>query len=127
VALTLKIACGFSSRQIAQAFLANGTTVHQRILRAKQRLRGAGAQLGLPGPDALAARLAAVLDVVYLLFNEGYSPTDGAAAIKNELCLEALRLCRLLTEISPTATPRGICTASTRLLSGVAGGCAPGG
>ena len=105
VALTLKVACGFTAAHIAGAFLSEEKTVAQRIARAKQRLRQDGARFELPEPDELPARLDPILDVLYLVFGEGHSPTDGEVAIKDELCGEALRLARLLTEIPCTATP----------------------
>ncbi len=105
VALTLKVACGFTAQQIALAFLTEEKTVAQRIVRAKQRLRHEGARFELPSDDDLCKRLEPVLDVLYLAFNEGYSPTDGEVAIKDDLCKEALRLSRLLTESPLTATP----------------------
>lgn len=105
VALTLQIACGFRARQIAAAFVTEEATVAQRLVRAKQRLRQAGARFELPDADELPARLGPILDVLYLVFNEGYSPSDGAAAIRRELCDEALRLGRLVTAISVVATP----------------------
>jgi len=105
VALTLKIACGLTVQQIALAFLTNEITIGQRLVRAKQRLRQVGARFELPDPEQLPGRLEPILDVLYLMFSEGYSPTDGEAAIKDELCREALRLARLLTEQPSTATP----------------------
>jgi RNA polymerase sigma-70 factor, ECF subfamily len=105
VALTLKIACGFTTQQIALAFLTEDKTLAQRIARAKQRLRQEGARFELPGADELPARLEPILDVLYLVFNEGYAPTDGEDAIKDDLCSEALRLSRVLTDLPPTATP----------------------
>lgn len=108
IALTLKIACGFGVQQIASAFLAEEKTLAQRISRAKQRLRDESVRVELPEPDEIPGRLAPILDVLYLVFNEGYSPTDGEVAIKDDLCSEALRLVRLLTETQATATPTAI-------------------
>jgi RNA polymerase sigma factor (sigma-70 family) len=105
VALTLKVACGFSTPQIAQAFLTEEKTLAQRLARAKQRLRQEEARFELPETDELPARLAPILDVLYLVFNEGHSPTSGETAIEEELCSDALRLARLLTSLPPTATP----------------------
>jgi RNA polymerase sigma-70 factor (ECF subfamily) len=104
VALTLKIACGLSTQQIALAFLTDEATLAQRVVRAKQLLRRAGAVFELPDPDELPARLEPILDVLYLVFGEGHSPTDGDAAIKQELCDEALRLARLVAQLSPAAS-----------------------
>jgi len=105
VALTLKIACGLTVQQIALAFLSNETTVGQRLVRAKQRLRQVGARFEMPDPEQLPGRLDPILDALYLMFSEGYSPSDGEMAIKDELCREALRLSRLLTAQPVTATP----------------------
>jgi RNA polymerase sigma-70 factor (ECF subfamily) len=105
VALTLKVACGLTTQQIALAFVTDERTLAQRIVRAKQRLRADGARFESPAPDELPARLAPILDVLYLVFNEGYSPTDGDAAIKDALCGEALRLSRVLTATPAAATP----------------------
>src|SRR5262249_10605293 len=105
VALVLNVAFGLGARQIAAAFVSEERTVAQRIVRAKQRLRDEGVRFDMPEPVALPARLAAVLDVLYLVFAEGYNPTDDAAALDAGLCNEALRLVRLLTETKATAAP----------------------
>jgi RNA polymerase sigma-70 factor (ECF subfamily) len=107
VALTLKIACGFSTQQIALAFLSDEPALAQRVVRAKQQLRRAEAVFELPEPADLPARLEPILDVLYLVFGEGHSPTDGDAAIKQELCDEALRLARMVAPLSPPA--RALC------------------
>src|SRR5262249_14007941 len=75
IALTLKIACGFTVAQIAAAFLTAEGTLGQRLARAKQRLRDEQARFELPRPDELSARLDPILDVLYLVFNEGHTPT----------------------------------------------------
>ena len=105
VALTLKIASGFTAAQIALAFLSDERTIAQRIVRAKATLRGDGALIEVPEADELPARLEPILDVLYLVFNEGYSPSDGETAVKDALCDEALRLVRLLTSHPRTSTP----------------------
>jgi RNA polymerase sigma-70 factor, ECF subfamily len=105
IALTLKTACGFTVPQIALAFLTGEKTLAQRIARAKHSLRQEGARFELPAQGELPARLESILDVLYLVFNEGYSPTDGEEGMKDELCGEALRLARLLTDRMETATP----------------------
>jgi RNA polymerase sigma-70 factor (ECF subfamily) len=105
VALVLNVAFGLSARQIANAFLSDERTVAQRIVRAKQRLRDTGVRFDLPVADALPARLAATLDVLYLVFSEGYNPTGSDAALDVGLCNEALRLVRLLTTSEHTAAP----------------------
>jgi RNA polymerase sigma-70 factor (ECF subfamily) len=105
LALTLRIACGLTSRQIAQAFLSNETTVAQRLVRAKQRLRELDEGFEVPDPEHLPARLESLLEVLYLMFSEGYTPADSDVAIREELCREALRLSRLLTDSPRTDTP----------------------
>jgi predicted RNA polymerase sigma factor len=98
IALTLRIAYGFSTVQIARAFLSDERTIAQRIVRAKQRLRDDGARFELPEPDEVASRLRPILDVLYQLFTEGYSTTDSEAGIDQSLCDDSLRLARLLTD-----------------------------
>jgi RNA polymerase sigma-70 factor (ECF subfamily) len=105
VALVLNVAFGLSARQIATAFVSDERTVAQRIVRAKQRLRDEGVCFDLPDEVALPARLSAILDVLYLVFSEGYNPTNAAEALDVGLCNEALRLVRLLTTTPPTASP----------------------
>ncbi len=106
LAVTLKIACGLTPRQIAAAFLTTESTIAQRVVRAKQRLREAAAAIELPDSEHLRERLEAILEVVYLMFAEGYTPTgDDDSAVHEELCREALRLCRLITEEPRTDIP----------------------
>ena len=105
IALTLRIAFGFTTAQIARAFLSDERTVAQRIVRAKQRLRDEGTQFELPEPDEVPSRLVPTLDVVYQLFSEGYSTTQGEAGIDEALCGESLRLARLLTDDARWTTP----------------------
>jgi RNA polymerase sigma-70 factor (ECF subfamily) len=105
VALTLNTVCGFTAQQIAVAFLSDARTVAQRIVRAKERLRAERARFEVPAPDELPARLDAILDVLYLVYNEGYNPSDGDVLAGDELCGEALRLSRLLVGSPATATP----------------------
>jgi RNA polymerase sigma-70 factor (ECF subfamily) len=85
IALTLRVAYGFSSAQIARAFLSDERTIAQRIVRAKQRLREEGARFELPERDEVPLRLRAILDVLYQLFTEGYSTTDSDAGIDRAL------------------------------------------
>jgi RNA polymerase sigma factor (sigma-70 family) len=106
VALTLKTVGGFSTAEIARAFLSREATVAQRLVRAKRKLREAGAQLEVPAPRELPERLGAVLEVVYLLFNEGYSALEGEAAVRTDLCHEAIRLASLLTANPSTSSAR---------------------
>ena len=90
MALTLKLLGGLSTHEIARAFLASEPTIAQRIVRAKRTLSEARVPFELPRGDALAERLASVLEVVYLIFNEGYSATAGNDWMRPALCDEAL-------------------------------------
>lgn len=96
VALTLKTVCGFSVPEIARAFLARDATIAQRVVRAQRRIRELELPFEVPGPSELARRLDSVLEVLYLLFNEGYSAHAGDALVRADLCHEALRLARHL-------------------------------
>ncbi len=98
VALTLKTLSGFSVREIARAFLAEEATIAQRLVRAKRKLREEMAALPVPEGKELHERLHAVLEVLYLLFNEGYNAHEGEDLIRQDLCFEALRLTELLAE-----------------------------
>ena len=104
VALTLKTLCGLSVDEIARAFLVPLTTMAQRLVRAKAKIRGARIAYEVPGSDQLAERLNGVLRVVYLVFNEGYAATSGDALVRRELCNEAIRLGRLLRTLFPGAS-----------------------
>ncbi|GAA1960007.1 RNA polymerase sigma factor [Agromyces allii] len=99
--LTLKLVTGLSTREIARAFLAPEATVAQRVSRAKRTLAEAGAAIEEPSVDERAERLQTVLGVVYLLFNEGYSATEGEDWVRPTLCDEAVRLGRILTALVP--------------------------
>ncbi|HEX6871960.1 MAG TPA: RNA polymerase sigma factor [Micromonosporaceae bacterium] len=99
VALTLRVLGGLRTDEIARALLVPESTVAQRIVRAKRTLTGVA--LELPAPQELGERLAAVLEVVYLIFNEGYSATAGDDWTRPELCQEALRLGRILAGVAP--------------------------
>ncbi len=101
VALTLRAVGGLSTPEIARAFLVPESTVAQRISRAKQRIKAGGAEFRMPPPDELAERIAAVLHVLYLVFNEGYTASSGAALHRVELTAEAIRLTRQLRERLP--------------------------
>lgn len=96
VALTLRAVGGLNTAEIARAFLVPEATVAQRISRAKQRIKASGAQFRMPPPAELAPRLAAVLHVLYLIFNEGYTASSGSALLRVELSAEAIRLVRQL-------------------------------
>jgi predicted RNA polymerase sigma factor len=102
VALTLKLLGGLSTDEIARAFLATEATIAQRIVRAKRRLGEADVPYEVPRGADLAPRLASVLEVVYLIFNEGYTATSGTDWMRPALCDEALRLGRMLLELAPT-------------------------
>jgi RNA polymerase sigma factor (sigma-70 family) len=102
IALTLKLLGGLSTHEIARATLVPEPTVAQRIVRAKRTLGEARVPFELPPGEALAERLASVLEVVYLIFNEGYTATIGEHWLRPALCDEALRLGRMLAELAPT-------------------------
>jgi RNA polymerase sigma-70 factor (ECF subfamily) len=104
VALTLRTLCGLTTEQIARAFLVPVPTLAQRLVRAKQKIRDAQIPYQIPPPQELTARLEAVMLVVYLVFNEGYSANSGASLIRRELCSEAIRLARLISELLPRHT-----------------------
>jgi RNA polymerase sigma factor (sigma-70 family) len=101
VALTLKLLGGLTTHEIARAFLVPEATIAQRIVRAKKTLSEAGVPFEVPRGEALGERLASVLEVVYLVFNEGYTATSGDDWMRPTLCDEALRLGRMLTQIAP--------------------------
>jgi len=101
VALTLREVCGLTTEAIARAFLTPAPTLAQRIVRAKSKIRAAGIPYQVPDRDELAERLDAVLRVVYLVFNEGYSASAGAELTRADLSAEAIRLGRLLVELLP--------------------------
>jgi RNA polymerase sigma factor (sigma-70 family) len=101
VALTLRLLGGLSTDEIARAFLTPEPTIAQRIVRAKRTLAAAQVPFEVPRADALAPRLASVLEVVYLIFNEGYSATAGDDWMRPALCAEALRLGRVLAGLVP--------------------------
>jgi len=101
VALTLRVLGGLSTAEIARAFLLAEPTAAQRIVRAKRTLAAAHVPFEVPGPEARAERLASVLEVIYLIFNEGYSATAGDDWTRPALCAEALRLGRVLAALMP--------------------------
>jgi len=101
VALALRMICGLTTEEIARAFLVSDATVAQRIVRAKRTLSESGLAYETPRGDELSERLAAVLEVVYLIFNEGYTAMRGEHWLRPQLCLEALRIGRILTSIAP--------------------------
>ena len=101
VALTLRLLGGLTTEEIARAFLVPEPTVAQRIVRAKRTLRAARVPFEIPRGAELATRLSSVLDVLYLIFNEGYSATAGDDWVRPALCEDALRLGRVLAELAP--------------------------
>jgi RNA polymerase sigma-70 factor (ECF subfamily) len=101
VALTLRLLGGLTTAEIARAFLVPEATIAQRIVRAKRALTESRAPFELPRKEDLAVRLASVLEVIYLIFNEGYAATAGSEWMRPTLCEEALRLGRILAELAP--------------------------
>jgi RNA polymerase sigma factor (sigma-70 family) len=101
VALTLRLLGGLTTAEIARAFLAGEAAVAQRLVRAKRTLRDARVPFEVPGGEELRARLPSVLEVIYLVFNEGYAASAGEDWIRPALCEEALRLGRILAELAP--------------------------
>lgn len=101
VALTLRLLGGLTTDEIARAFLLPAATIAQRVVRAKRTLSEAKVPFEVPRADALGARLASVLEVIYLIFNEGYSATAGDDWMRPALCEEALRLGRIVAELMP--------------------------
>jgi RNA polymerase sigma-70 factor (ECF subfamily) len=105
VALTLRTLCGLETDEIARAFLVSTTTMAQRLVRAKQKIRDAGIPFIIPETNDIAARLEAVLTVIYLVFNEGYVATRGTSLLRTDLCAEAIRLARLVTSLMRPQAP----------------------
>jgi RNA polymerase sigma-70 factor (ECF subfamily) len=105
VALTLRTLCGLETDQIARAFLVSTTTMAQRLVRAKQKIRDAGIPYIVPGTNDIAARLEPVLTVIYLVFNEGYVATRGTSLLRTDLCAEAIRLGRLVVALMQPQPP----------------------
>lgn len=108
VALTLREVCGLTTEAIASAFLVSPPTLAQRIVRAKSKIRDAGIPYQVPAHDDLPERLDAVLQVVYLVFNEGYAASSGESLTRPDLSGEAIRLGRLLVELMPEAEVIGL-------------------
>ncbi len=105
VSLTLKVVCGFGVSEIGRAFLTKDATIAQRIVRAKQRLREQAVSMEIPEPVELPSRVDSVLEVLYLLFNEGYSAQSGDELLRQDLCREALRLTERLAAHSAVNRP----------------------
>ena len=105
VALTLRTLCGLETDEIARAFLLPVPTMAQRLVRAKRKIRDAGIPYVVPGTNDMAARLDAVLTVIYLVFNEGYAATRGGPLLRTDLCAEAIRLGRLVRHLMGPQIP----------------------
>jgi len=107
VALTLRAVAGLTTREIARLFLVGEATMSQRLLRTKRRIAEAGIPYRVPPPSLVAERTAGVLAVVYLIFTEGYAPDDGRP-VRDELCLEGIRLARLVHRLTGDPEARGL-------------------
>lgn len=109
VALTLKSLGGLTTAEIARAFLTTEATMYQRITRARNKIRVAGIPIDMPYSADLPTRLDSVLAVIYLIFNEGYSPLAGEELVRVDLCVEAIRLAEMMVELMPEESePRGL-------------------
>ena len=106
VALTLRTLCGLETDEIARAFLVPETTMAQRLVRAKRKIRDAGIPYSVPETNELSGRIDAVLTVIYLVFNEGYAATRAGPLVRTDLCAEAIRLGRLVRSLMQPQPPR---------------------
>jgi RNA polymerase sigma-70 factor, ECF subfamily len=116
IALTLRTLGGLTTPEIARAFLVPEATLAQRLVRAKRKIREAGISYAVPPADRLGERLDSVLRVLYLVFNEGYDASSGDVLIRRELCVEAIRLARLVAELLP-GEPEGLGLLALMLLT----------
>ena len=105
IGLSLRILCGFGIDEIADAFLTNRETINKRLFRARDRLREEKIPIEMPAPSAIDQRLDTVLATIYLLFNEGYYSISADTTLRKDLCLEAMRLCHMLTDNPSTDKP----------------------
>jgi RNA polymerase sigma-70 factor (ECF subfamily) len=105
IGLPLRILCGFGIEEIADAFLTNKEVINKRLFRAKEKLRKEGIKIDLPGPITIAERLTTVLTTIYLLFSEGYYSISNNQTLRKDLCLEAMRLCKMLVDNQTTNLP----------------------
>src|ERR1700688_4736533 len=105
VALTLRTLCGLETDEIARAFFVSPTTMAQRLVRAKHKIRDAGIPYAVPGTSDIAERVEAVLTVICLVFNEGYVATRGTSLLRTDLCAEAIRLGRLVITLMEPQAP----------------------
>ena len=117
IALALKTLCAFSPKEIANAFLTSEAAIAKRLVRARQKIRDAGVKFEIPAGEELSTRLDGVLHTLYLLFNEGYKASSGAALVREDLCEEAIRLSTALVEHPSGNQPRAHALLALMLLN----------
>ncbi len=118
ICLTLKTVCGFSVKEIASAFLTREATVAQRLVRAKRRIAEQRIPYSVPEPKELPQRLESVLRVLYLMFNEGYSPTEADTVVRADICKEAVRLAEIVAAHAIAGRPESHALAALLLFQG---------